>query len=338
MERQRNPGSMLEPLNRSHIPRSLPSGAFLARPVGSIRAACFLHPPLQGEGRPPQVVGVGCAATPLPRAPFGAVTPPAALRATTSPSRGGGEQALAIPPHGRDPRVVLERLPVKIDCRLRHRAKRSSAVAAQKKPPGLARHRLGAGECPAREYCDVQPMQRVAHRGIFDDRYVTLARQLGKRLAFVITRDMHPNCGPGIERRPRQINRSRSRIVHGEGGVFAGGAGPSGVRRFGEKQQPVKAEFGDRRMRVFGAIKHAQGPARFPKPGSSRVGRVITERRRQQEVQMPAFARDRRFCFLDEELQRVLFCRRVGQFCRRYLVLGLDDPPALSRRGAAVRR
>ena len=49
-----------------------------------------LHPPLQGEGRPPQAGGVGCSAPPLARAPVDAVTPPAALRASTSPSRGGG--------------------------------------------------------------------------------------------------------------------------------------------------------------------------------------------------------------------------------------------------------
>jgi hypothetical protein len=53
----------------------------------SIRATA-LHPPLQGEGRPPQAGGVGCAAMPLHRAPVYAVTPPAALRASTSPSRG----------------------------------------------------------------------------------------------------------------------------------------------------------------------------------------------------------------------------------------------------------
>src|SRR5580693_10520627 len=69
----------------------------------SIRATA-LHPPLQGEGRPPNgsgpkwparwqapAGGVGCSAPPLARAPVNAVTPPAALRASTSPSRGGGE-------------------------------------------------------------------------------------------------------------------------------------------------------------------------------------------------------------------------------------------------------
>jgi hypothetical protein len=75
----------------------------------SIRATA-LHPPLQGEGRPPQAGGVGCSAPPLARAPVNAVTPPAALRAIAdaphrrssherrrpeaafcSPSRGGGE-------------------------------------------------------------------------------------------------------------------------------------------------------------------------------------------------------------------------------------------------------
>ena len=55
-----------------------------------------LHPPLQGEGRPPQAGGVGCSAPPLARAPVNAVTPPAALRASTSPSRGGGE--ISSPP------------------------------------------------------------------------------------------------------------------------------------------------------------------------------------------------------------------------------------------------
>ena len=34
---------------------------------------------------------MGCSAPPLARAPVNAVTPPAALRASTSPSRGGGE-------------------------------------------------------------------------------------------------------------------------------------------------------------------------------------------------------------------------------------------------------
>ncbi len=244
----------------------------------------------------------------------------------------------AIPPHRRDPWVILERLPIKIHRRSRHLAKCPGAVRAQKNPPGLARHRLRLGEGAARQDRDVKPMQRVPHRGIFDDFDAGRARQLGKSLAFVITRDMRPNRKPGIERRPRQINRSRSRIVRGEGGVFAGVAGPLRVRRFGEKQQPMKAEFSDRRRHVFGTIKHAQGSARSPEPGSLRVGRVITERRRQQKVQVPAFGRDRRFCFLNEELQGVLFGRRVGQFCRRYLILGLDDPPAPSRRGVAARR
>src|SRR5580700_11185917 len=58
--------------------------------------ATALHPPLQGEGRPPQAGGVGCSASPLARAPVNAVTPPAALRASTSPSRGGGE--ISSPP------------------------------------------------------------------------------------------------------------------------------------------------------------------------------------------------------------------------------------------------
>jgi len=61
----------------------------------SIRATA-LHRPLQGEGRPPQAGGVGCSAPPLARAPVNAVTPPAALRASTSPSRGGGE--ISSPP------------------------------------------------------------------------------------------------------------------------------------------------------------------------------------------------------------------------------------------------
>jgi hypothetical protein len=60
------------------------------RNASEIRATA-LHPPLQGEGRPPQAGGVGCSAPPLARAPVNAVTPPAALRASTSPSRGGGE-------------------------------------------------------------------------------------------------------------------------------------------------------------------------------------------------------------------------------------------------------
>ena len=55
-----------------------------------------LHPPLEGEGRRPAAAGVGCAALPLYRTRFGAVTPPAALRATTSPSNPPGEVGRAL--------------------------------------------------------------------------------------------------------------------------------------------------------------------------------------------------------------------------------------------------
>ena len=96
-------------MERGEIRGSIDASRQFRITLCSIRATA-LHPPLQGEGRPPQAGGVGCSAPPLARAPVNAVTPPAALRAIAdaphrrssherrrpeaafcSPSRGGGE-------------------------------------------------------------------------------------------------------------------------------------------------------------------------------------------------------------------------------------------------------
>ena len=82
-------------MERSEIQGGIDASRQSRITLRSIRATAF-HPPLQGEDRPPQAGGVGCSAPPLARAPVHAVTPPAALRASTSPSRGGGEISFSL--------------------------------------------------------------------------------------------------------------------------------------------------------------------------------------------------------------------------------------------------
>jgi hypothetical protein len=99
----------------------------------SIRATA-LHPLLQGEGRPPQAGGVGCSAPPLARAPVDAVTPPAALRASTSPSRGGGEIS-SLPSSDNNTRCGNESFRVNfVSCRSLTGGAANSIVRTQETP------------------------------------------------------------------------------------------------------------------------------------------------------------------------------------------------------------
>ena len=96
--------------------------------------------------------------------------------------------------------------------------------------------------------------------------------------------------------------------------VFAGVRRPFGVRRFGEEQQPQKAKLGDRGFDALGRIEDARRETGAPKSRTPRISRAVSERRRQRKIEVPAFGRNRRLRFFDQEFERMLLGARVRQF------------------------
>ena len=110
--------------------------------------------------------------------------------------------------------------------------------------------------------------------------------------AGLISVGIHPYRRPGIERRRCQIDRFLGRIFSRESRVFAGVRRPFRLRRFREEQQPEKAKLRDCGFDPLGRIKYAGREPCAPKSRTPWISRAISERRRQQKIEVTAFRRN----------------------------------------------